>query len=225
MGLIESGFVALAVALAAAWSLALRSWWALAAGAAWLVATGALAQSGWLTHFDALPPRLPAVLLPAFAFAAWLALGRVGDRLVDLPLALLIGFQTFRIPTELLIHRAVEHGIAPVQMSWSGLNWDIASGVSALLLMPLAHRLPTAAIAVWNGAALVLLLGVVVVTALSVPGPLQRLHPDNTWIADFPFFWLPSVLVCSALAGHMLVFRKLLRGPSHGERNTIAAAG
>ena len=31
----------------------------------------------------------------------------------------------------------------------------------------------------------------------------------NVWVADPPFVWLPTVMVLTALAGHLLMFRKL----------------
>jgi hypothetical protein len=31
-------------------------------------------------------------------------------------------------------------------------------------------------------------------------------------VADPPFVWLPAVLVLTAVAGHLLMFRKLRRG-------------
>ena len=129
-----------------------------------------------------------------------------------MPLSFLIGFQAFRIPIELLIHRAVAEGIAPLQMTWNGMNWDILSGISALLLFPFANKIPRWGLLVWNTLALALLLWIVGVAVLSFPGAFQRLRPDNIWVAYFPFVWLPTVAVTSALLGHVVLFRKLL-GP------------
>jgi hypothetical protein len=56
---------------------------------------------------------------------------------------------------------------------------------------------------------LALLLWVVGVAALSFPTRFQLLRPDNTWVAYFPYVWLPSILVTTALLGHVVVFRKL----------------
>ena len=36
-------------------------------------------------------------------------------------------------------------------------------------------------------------------------------HELNGWVTRLPFVWLPSVLVAFALAGHIVVFRKLRR--------------
>ena len=64
-----------------------------------------------------------------------LARSSIGDRLArGLPLAYLVGFQAFRFPLELAIHRAYVEGVMPVQMSYSGRNFDIVTGLTALVL-------------------------------------------------------------------------------------------
>jgi hypothetical protein len=45
---------------------------------------------------------------------------------------------------------------------------------------------------------------------MSMPGPLRQFDgPPNVWVGDFPFVWLPTVMVAAALLGHLLVFRRL----------------
>jgi len=43
------------------------------------------------------------------------------------------------------------------------------------------------------------------------------MEPSNTWVAFFPYVWLPSILVTAALLGHIVVFRKL-RKPGLGSQ-------
>jgi hypothetical protein len=38
------------------------------------------------------------------------------------------------------------------------------------------------------------------------------MRPDNTWVASFPYVWLPAILVTAALLGHIIIFRRLARG-------------
>lgn len=97
-----------------------------------------------------------------------------------------------------------------MQMTGPGLNLDILSGISALLLFPFARRIPRWGILVWNTLALGLLLWIVGVAILSLPGAFQRLNPDNVWIAYFPFIWLPTLAVTAALLGHIALFRRFL---------------
>lgn len=56
-----------------------------------------------------------------------------------------------------------------------------------------------------------LLLTIVGVSILSTPGPLRAFttEPAVTLVVRPPWTWLPFVLVASALAGHLLVFRWL----------------
>lgn len=203
-------FIGLPVILVLVGSLLARSKKFLLGCIVLLSATGILAGSGILTDFHSLPPRLPLVLAPLTVVVAFFAFRPIGTVFRDLPLSWLIGFQAFRLPLELMIHRAVEEGVAPPQFTWTGLNFDIVVGILSLCLAPLASKLPKWIIWVWNVIGISLLLNVVTVAAISVPGPLQLLTPDNTWIAYFPFIWLPTICVMAALFGHLVTTRKLL---------------
>jgi hypothetical protein len=148
--------------------------------------------------------------LPIFIGAAVLAFSSPGQRLAALPTGFLIGFQSFRILVELLIHQAVVESVAPPQMTWTGLNLDILSGITALALLPFIGRLPRWALLIWNTLGLGLLLWVIGVAMLSFPVAWQQLSPANIWVAHFPFFWLPSIMVFAAILGHLVLYRKLL---------------
>ena len=61
----------------------------------------------------------------------------------------------------------------------------------------------------------VLLINVVTVAILGTPR--FRYFGDqylNVWVTYPPFVWLPAVLVLAALAGHLLIFRALIRQSS-----------
>ncbi len=209
--ILQGGFVALAILLIAMFALALKSRWLFFAGVAWLAFTGIIAKTGLLSDFASLPPNIALLLVPTFAATIVLAFSKLGERLSLLPLTFLVGYQAFRIPVELLIHRAVQEGVAPPQMTWDGINFDILSGITALLLFPFVRRIPNWGILVWNTLALCLLIWIVGVASLSFPTAFQQLEPDNIWVAHFPFIWLPTVAVTSALIGHLVVYQKLLK--------------
>ncbi len=190
--------------------------WALgiaAAVAAWMAATWGVAASGGLLQFDRRPPPffmlMPAVLSVGLA----IALSPLGTRLVrGLPLAVLIGFQSFRFPLELLMHRAATEGVMPPQMSYSGRNFDIVSGVSGAIVALLIWRgvAGQSLAAIWNVAGATLLANILVVAVISTPVfAAFGSHQLNTWVAYPPFVWLPTVFVVLAIAGHVLVWRKL----------------
>jgi hypothetical protein len=173
-------------------------------GATWLIA-----YAGWL-RFGPVPPPLLLVLLPATIATIWLAR--------TLPLAhigtgLLIGYQGFRILVEIFLWWGHREGVVPVQITFEGRNFDVLTGLTALLVGWLASRkqAPPFLLHSWNVAGLALLINVVTVAILSMPTPLQRFEPANRFVAEAPFVWLPLFLVQSALFGHVALWRRLLR--------------
>ncbi|MCX6850681.1 MAG: hypothetical protein NTY98_17305 [Verrucomicrobia bacterium] len=209
--LVESGFAVLAVIVAIVVAAATRSAWVSAGICVWVLLAALLAKSGVLLRFATVPPPIGLLILSGCALTLWLGFSSAGHRIASLPVSWLVGFQSFRIVVEILIHRSSTLGLAPPQMTWSGMNFDILTGVTALIIAPFASRVPRAMVFAWNTMGLGLLLWVVLVAALSFPTAFQVFHPDNIWVARFPYVWLPSVLVTAALLGHVVVFRKLLK--------------
>lgn len=209
--LLQIGFIVLSILLVILFACILRSQRFFWMGVVWLAFTGIIAWSDVLSVFNSTPPRIVFLLFPTFAATIVLGLSKWGEHFSLLPLSFLVGYQAFRIPVEILIHRAAEEGVAPPQMSWDGINFDVLSGVTALLLFPFVKRIPQWCILIWNTLALGLLIWIVGVAVLSFPSGFQRLHPDNIWVTYFPFIWLPTIAVPSALIGHIAVYRKLLR--------------
>jgi hypothetical protein len=182
----------------------------------WLAFTVRLAATGFLT-FEPRPTLLPLLALGLLG-TVLLAFSRFGARLASgLPIALLVGYQGFRIPLELLLHRGVREGLVPVQMTYLGMNFDLLTGILALLLALLSRLgpLPRLLIAVWNLIGFGLLSNVVTIALLSAPTPLRVFmnEPANVWITRAPWVWLPTVLVPAALLGHLLVLRWLFANP------------
>ena len=187
------------------------------AGFVWMALTASAARSGVLRRWDATPPPFGLLLLAVVVLAAAVAWSGFGRRLAScLPLWTLVAVQGFRLPLELAMHALYLRGIMPEQMSYSGLNFDVLTGASALVVAALvaSGRGGRALVAAWNVLGLALLANVVTVALLGTPR--FRYFGDqslNTWITYPPFVWLPAVMVLAALAGHLLVFRALrLRG-------------
>ena len=141
-------------------------------------------------------------------------LSPLGGRIAaNIPLAALVGFQAFRLPLELVLHRWAEQGTIPTTMTWSGDNWDIVSGIVALVAAPLAHR---HRIFAWgaNVIGTVLLLNVIRVALLSAPLPFGwMVTPPLLLALHLPYAWIGPVCVGGALAGHIILTRALLRRP------------
>lgn len=195
---------------------------------AWLIVPGALARAGLLDRWTMPAPALVLVGVVTL-FTTILAYSIFGARLVaKVPLAALVGFQFFRVPVELLLHRLYVEGVIPVQMTYAGRNFDIVSGLTAAAVgLVLAvgggsRRLVLG----WNFLGLALLGNIVIIAVLSTPVPFRAFlnEPANRLPGVFPYVWLPTVLVQAALFGHLLVFRALARG-AMGAAATGSAAG
>jgi hypothetical protein len=223
--LLTAGFIAIAAILVAGLLAALhvtarrfpdvrrRAAVIAAAATIWVVFTGLAAAKGQL-RFDTVPPTMFIIIILTIIGAISFARSTVAARLADtLPLWLLIAWQGFRLPLELLMHRAYAEGIMPEQMSYSGLNFDIVTGASALVVAWLLRsgRGGRAMALAWNAVGAGLLLNIIAIAVLSTPTPLRMFHnePANVWITRFPFVWLPVLMVSTAIAGHLIIFRKL----------------
>ncbi len=185
---------------------------ALGGSVAWMALTGGLAASGLLARFDVRPPPIVFLFLGTLALGIALGVSRVGGRIAEgLPLHVLVLAQGFRLPLELVMHAAATEGTMPSVMSYGGYNFDIVTGASALLVGALLQRgAPRTLAYAWNALGAVLLLVIIGVALLS--SPMMRAFGDdqvNSWIAYVPFVWLPSILVACAIAGHIVVWRRL----------------
>lgn len=189
-----------------------------AVAAAVMGLSAAAASNGLLARFDLLPPPMFVMIVGVLALGVGLGCSTFGrDAARDVSMATLVGLQAFRLPLELLMHRAGELGIMPPQLSYSGYNLDIVTGAGACglyALMRVGVRVPRAALWAWNlwGC---WCLAVIIVIAVTT-SPVVRLFGDdprnlNTWVLFFPYVWLPVVLVTVAIAGHVIVTRALLR--------------
>lgn len=185
--------------------------------AGWMTLTWQVAASGAFRRWDMVPPPLMLLVAGIVLLALRLSFSSTGRRLsTHLPLWALVGVQAFRFPLELAMHRMFERGVMPEQMSYSGRNFDIVTGITAIVLALLliagraGHRLVLA----WNVLGTLLLANIVVVAILSTP-LFTYFGEDrlNVWVTYPPYVWLPAVMVLAALAGHLIIFRAL-GGPS-----------
>ena len=121
--------------------------------------------------------------------------------------AAIIGVQAFRFPLELVMHQAAISGLMPVQMSYSGRNFDILTGILAIpvALVALRSRPSRRIIIAWNVVGTLLLVNILTIAVASTP-VFAAFGPDhlNTWVADAPYIFLPTVLVPAAVFGHAL---------------------
>jgi hypothetical protein len=181
----------------------------------WLALTGMLAERGFFDDFQSIPPRLvlalgpPLLTLLAVTFSR-----RIAPLLAALPPAWPVAAQTFRIPVEIVLWRLAVAGVIPELLSFTGRNVDILVGLTAPVVAYacFVRRAWPARVAVWwNWAGIVILLNVVVHAQLSAPTPwrLFETDPPTTFIADWPYIWLPDFLVPLAWLLHAVSLRQL----------------
>jgi hypothetical protein len=178
-------------------------------GATWLVA-----ELGILREWTRTPPPFAVLVAAIAALAVALTYSGLGTRMSSaVPVALLVFVQAFRLPLEFAMHGMYTRGIMPVQMTYTGLNFDIVTGATAI---PVAILVATGLagrrlVVAWNILGLALLINVVTVAILATPR-FRYFGDDhlNVWVTYPPFVWLPAVMVLAALAGHLLIFRAIL---------------
>jgi hypothetical protein len=180
-----------------------------------LVIPALLARAGVLDRYTPPPPPALLLLLGQTILTVVIIISSRGTALAShLALGAVVLLQSFRIGVEVLLHRLYLEGVVPVQMTWSGRNFDVVTGITGLILGALLVRgriLPRGVVLGWNILGLVLLLNIVGVAALSTPVPFRVFTegPPNLLPSTLPWIWLPSFLVQVALGSHLLVFRML----------------
>jgi hypothetical protein len=181
----------------------------------WVALIGLLAGNGLFRDVTQLPPR------PVLAMLAWLPVvigltyTKAFKRLaLSTPPQGLIYFQSFRIAVELLLFQAFVRGLMPVQMTFEGRNFDIVAGILALIvgfIVAKRFRGWRTVATIYNYIGLALLVNVLVIALLSMPTPLRYFmnEPAITIVGQFPFIYLPTVLVVFAYSFHILSLRQL----------------
>jgi hypothetical protein len=183
------------------------------ATAAWMAVTWTAASRGLLMDFTSTPPPFGLLVAVVVTLSIVIAAGPLGRRFArEIPLWALVAVHGFRLPLEIAMHRLAERGIMPEQMSYAGRNYDILTGITAIIVAVLVSRGigGRRLVLAWNLLGLALLVNIVTVAILSTP-PFAAFGPDrlNVFVMVTPFVWLPAVLVLAALAGHLVIFRAL----------------
>ncbi len=160
------------------------------------------------------------LLLPIFVVASWLhVIWRIGgfSNWRGISAQTLVNLQIFRLVLELLMLRAALLGIMPTEFSMQGYNYDVLTGMFALLLSITAHfrhTAPKAVLWAFNTLGIVCLI-VIATLAVLTSANVHAFGTDamhiNSWVAHFPYIMLPTVMVSLAALGHLLLTIKLLR--------------
>jgi hypothetical protein len=186
----------------------------------WLAFLATLVRVRFFDDFSTLPPRIAIAVLPPFILTIYLMFSRSFARKVlhFIPRKWLVLVQSFRIVVELILWLGLMGGFVPFQMTFVGFNFDIIVGITALLAGSAFFykgRYRRIEVFIWNISGLALLLNIVVISILSTPSPLRIFmnEPANTFMAYFPFIWLPGFIIPFALAMHLFSIRQIFLQP------------
>lgn len=170
------------------------------------------------TDTDSFPPKIMLFgIFPMLLSIVLLFATVKGRQFIDsLSLERLTYLNTIRIPVEIVLYWLFVNKTIPELMTFSGINFDILAGITAPIVGYFGFTKPKIsrrAILIWNFVSLGLLLNIVICAVLSTPSPIQKLAFDqpNIAILNFPFSWLPTVIVPIVLLGHLTVIRQLLK--------------
>ena len=174
----------------------------------WLMTVYLLSSNGWISVWNAFPPRIPLLVFTAIAAYVVSVQTRVAkSSLIATPMWLPVLIQTFRIVVEFALWQLHREGSVPIQFTLEGRNIDMLVGLTApLIALGIAmKRIGPKSTMAWNLFGLSLLINAMFIAATSSPGPQHLDWPGEpfTAIATWPLVWLPSFLAPTAVFLHL----------------------
>lgn len=130
-----------------------------------------------------------------------------------LPMGGWVLFHVFRLPLEYVLTLWHDAGTIPVQITWSGQNFDVATGILALVLGPVLLLRPNKNVAIaFHVMGLALLVNIARIAVLSAPGaPFEMFEEPVLLPFHVPFIWIVPFAVVAAVFAHVIALRVLLR--------------
>ncbi|CAM4203153.1 hypothetical protein ZONE111905_07945 [Zobellia nedashkovskayae] len=175
-----------------------------------LLVTGVLAYSGFFENTETKPPRFLLVIFLGIVMATYFYKIVQKDGLNSNKL---LAVHILRIPVELVLYQLFLGKLIPELMTFTGYNFDILVGVSALIiliyLLITRNKLPKLFVILWNCIGILFLTIIVVIAILSSPLPIQQFAFDQPNIAllKFPYIYLPGYIVPIVYLSHILYIR------------------
>ena len=155
-------------------------------------------------------PLAPILMASLFIVGILFSFSTGGKQLaLKTPLYILIGFQAFRFPLEILLHLWSDQGTIPETMTWTGSNFDILAGLLSLGSFYFVKNNKKLGYFV-NAIGFVLLMNVLRVVIMSSPFPFSwPLDQPLQLIFYFPYALIAPSFVLPAFVGHLLVFQRM----------------
>lgn len=179
---------------------------------AWSGVVSILSYLGFYLNLDVFPPRIILILIPVTLYVIYFY-RKIQISPTKIPY--LLAIHGLRLPVELVLYSLFIMGQVPVVMTFTGWNYDILMGITALLL--LLYTLVTKKqfarqfFLLWNIVGILLLTTIVVIAILSIPLPFQQfgLQQPNLAVLRFPYALLPAVVVPIVLLSHLYSLKML----------------
>lgn len=180
----------------------------------WLCIISFLAAEQVFSDFSSMPPRFLFIVLIPLGVILWATLSTSAGEIVSrIPPESILYLQSFRVFVELLLWMLFIQNLIPIQMTFEGYNFDILVGLTAPVIALIVHRKGSATLLlIWNVFGLCLLINIVTIAVLSTPVPFRVFmnEPANRIVTQFPFVWLPGILVPLAYTLHILSIRQAI---------------
>lgn len=167
-------------------------------------------------EIEAIPPRFPLLLVPAFVVIGLIFFTQKGKKYIDsLDVSTLTILHIVRIPVEIGLFWLYIHKAIPQLMTFEGRNVDILAGISAPIIYYLffvKKKINERILLIWNVICLLFLANIVIHAILSTPTFVQQFafEQPNIAIFYFPFHLLPSFIVPVVLFAHLVAIKKYL---------------
>lgn len=182
----------------------------------WILFQGILATGGF--YANAAPDRRFLFIFgagPAALFAILFSFVFRGAFIQKLPFSFLIGVHIVRIPVEIVLYLLYQGGAVPRAMTFAGYNFDIVTGIFAVILLVAYKRnraIHPRVLWVFNIFGLLLLGIIVSIAILALPGAPNFLTVEqpNVAVLFFPYIWLPTIIVPIVFFAHLASLTQLI---------------
>lgn len=174
-----------------------------------------LTSISFYQNYLSIPPRFIFLLIPAIISMLIIFNSKIGMSFVSkFDLRYLTLIHIVRIPVEIVLYYLAINKLVPSMMTFEGLNFDIISGISAIVVYYLyfvKKQSNKKYLLVWNYVCLLLLINIVSIAILSLPTKFQvlSLQQANIGVGYFPFVFLPSIIVPIVAFSHFAAISQL----------------
>ena len=177
----------------------------------WILVIGMSSYLGFWENTTSFPPRMIILFLCIIGLVVFL-IRQI--EVTDIHEGWLTSIHILRIPVELTLLELFLSGQLPEIMTFQGWNFDIVVGITAIPLLVMRWfkvQISPTLLRYWNIFGIVMLAIIVTIAILSAPTPLQQLafEQPNRAVTQFPYTFLPAVVVPLVFLSHLLTLKRL----------------